>query len=207
MRGYFGIGVERVSKPYNVGSVFRSAHAFGASFVFTVAASYPRRAGQTTDTSDSTGQVPFYAFPDAASLVLPDGCKLVGVELFDDSIDLPSFQHPLRAAYILGAERYGLSPEMAARCDFIVKIPTRFSLNLGMAGVIVMYDRLISRGRFAPRPVAEGGPRAPLAEHVHGWPTFRTMEAHRAPAPLAELAETEQLERAGRTGSRGVDDS
>lgn len=194
MRGYFGIGVERVSKPYNVGSVFRSAHAFGASFAFTVAAAYPRRAGHRTDTSDSRGQMPFYAFPDAASMVLPDGCRLVGIELFDDSIDLPSFRHPVQAAYVLGAERFGLSPEMAARCDYIVKIPTRFSLNLGMAGVLVMYDRLISRGRFAPRPVAEGGPTEPLAPHVHGGPTLRAMAAHQAPAPLAEVGETERLE-------------
>ncbi|MBB4286245.1 RNA methyltransferase [Roseospira goensis] len=202
MRGYFGIGVERVSKPYNVGSVFRSAHAFGASFVFTVAAAYTRKAGHNTDTSDSVASVPFYAFPDAETLVLPQGCKLVGVELFDDSIALPSFQHPLCAAYVLGAERFGLSPEMAARCDYVVKIPTRFSLNLGMAGVLVMYDRLISRGRFAPRPVAEGGPRAPRPAHVHGGPTVRAMEPHRAPPPLAELAETERLERDGTSAGR-----
>jgi len=199
MRGYFGIGVERVSKPYNVGSVFRSAHAFGAGFVFTVAATYPRREGHNTDTSDSMGQMPFYDFPDVASMMLPEGCKLVGIELFDDSIELPSFQHPLRAAYILGAERFGLSPEMAARCDYVVKIPTRFSLNLGLAGALVMYDRVLSRGRFAPRPVGEGGPREALAEHVHGGPTFRSMQPHRAPAPLAELAETEGLDVHGRS--------
>ena len=34
LRGYFGIGVEGISKPMNVGNLFRSAHAFGASFVF-----------------------------------------------------------------------------------------------------------------------------------------------------------------------------
>ncbi len=37
MRGYFGIGAEGISKAMNVGSLFRSAHAFGASFMFTVA--------------------------------------------------------------------------------------------------------------------------------------------------------------------------
>jgi len=201
MRGYFGIGVEGVSKAYNVGSVFRSAHAFEAGFVFTVAAQYCQRAGHATDTSDSISQMPFYSFPDAAHLTLPEGCKLVGIELFEDSIDLPSFQHPLRAAYVLGAERHGLSPAMAERCDYIVKIPTRFSLNLGLAGALVMYDRIISRGRWAPRPVAEGGPKQDLPKHVHGGPTFRrpqAMEAHRAPPPLAELAETERVEHSGR---------
>ena len=50
MRGYFGIGVERVSKPMNVGNLFRSAHAFGASFIFTIDAAYSPRAAKS-DTS------------------------------------------------------------------------------------------------------------------------------------------------------------
>jgi hypothetical protein len=35
----------------------------------------------------------------------------------------------------------------------------KFCVNVGVAGAIVMYDRLISMGRFAPRPVSAGGPR------------------------------------------------
>ena len=30
MKGYFGIGVEGISKAVNVGTLFRTAHAFGA---------------------------------------------------------------------------------------------------------------------------------------------------------------------------------
>ena len=86
----------------------------------------------------------------------------------DDSIELPSFRHPRQAAYVLGPERGGLSPELVARCDHIVKIPTRFSLNLSLAGALVMYDRLITLGRFAPRPVRPGGPTEPLPPHVQG---------------------------------------
>ena len=44
MRGYFGIGVEGVAKPMNLGALWRAAHAFGASFVFAVGAAYGRRA-------------------------------------------------------------------------------------------------------------------------------------------------------------------
>ena len=36
MRGYFGIGVENVSKAMNAGAVMRTAHAFGANFSFFV---------------------------------------------------------------------------------------------------------------------------------------------------------------------------
>ena len=64
MRGFFGIGVESISKEMNVGNLFRSAHAFDASFVFTVNANYTRRGGQRSDTSDSLAHLPFYGFPD-----------------------------------------------------------------------------------------------------------------------------------------------
>ena len=36
MRGYFGIGVEGISKPMNAGAVLRTGHAFGADFAFFV---------------------------------------------------------------------------------------------------------------------------------------------------------------------------
>ena len=45
MKGYFGIGIEGPSKSMNVGTLFRTAHAFGASFVFTLRAQYDVRAG------------------------------------------------------------------------------------------------------------------------------------------------------------------
>lgn len=187
MRGYFGIGVESIHKPYNVGNLFRSAHAFDASFVFTVNAQYERRLGHRTDTSDALKQLPFYQFGSAGEMLLPKGCQLVGVELTEDAIELPSFRHPLQAAYVMGPERGSLSAEMQARCDFMVKIPTKFCLNVGTAGILVMYDRLLSRGKFPPRPVRPGGPTEPLREHVHGGPVFRTMERFRQPPPLGEV--------------------
>ncbi|SDG73066.1 RNA methyltransferase [Roseospirillum parvum] len=189
MRGYFGIGIESVSKQYNVGALFRSAHAFGAAFVFTVSAQYERDQGHRTDTSDALGHLPFYQFPTVEQMILPDGCKLVGVELTEKSIPLPSFQHPLHAAYIMGPERGSLSADMHQACDFIVQIPSRFCLNVGAAGLIVMYDRMISRGRFAPRPLKPGGPSEDLPPHTHGAPLMRTperqaaLERHRQPPP------------------------
>ena len=48
MRGYFGVGLEQSSKPMNAGNLVRTAHAFGASFLFTVNAEYSvRKANQT----------------------------------------------------------------------------------------------------------------------------------------------------------------
>lgn len=186
MRGYFGIGVERVSKPMNAGAIFRSAHAFGASFVFTVDAAYQRRTGALADTSNSLEHLPFYDFPTIDDMRLPDDCRLVGIELTDDAVMLPSFRHPSRCAYVLGPERGSLTPEMVAKCDFVIKIPTSFCINVSVAAAIVMYDRSVSMGRFAERPVRTGGPLAEMPEHRHGAPVLRTLEPHRATPPLGE---------------------
>ncbi|MFO1082820.1 MAG: RNA methyltransferase [Reyranellaceae bacterium] len=176
MKGYFGIGVEGVSKAVNVGTLFRTAHAFGASFVFTLRAQYKRREGALSDTSDTPRSVPAYAFDDLESFCLPHGCRLIGIEITDQAIELPSFRHPRQAAYVLGAEREGLSPDVQALCDYVVKIPMRFSVNLGVAGALVMYDRLISLGRHAPRPVGEGGPTEAMAPPVFGEPMYKRRQ-------------------------------
>ncbi len=179
MRGYFGIGVEGVSKAMNAGNLFRSAHAFSASFVFTVAAAYSTAEGGRADTSNAPNEVPFYSFESVETLMLPKGCALVGVELDDRAVDLPSFRHPRRAAYVLGMERGSLSEELMSCCDFAVRIPTRFSLNLAAAGAVVMYDRLISLRQFGARPVVPGGPVEALPPHVFGEPVWKKKQARR----------------------------
>jgi tRNA G18 (ribose-2'-O)-methylase SpoU len=157
-RGYFGIGAEGISKPMNLGALMRTAHAFGASFTFSVAAARAIRVMENADTSKSTEHVPYYPWETIADMALPKGCALVGVELTDDAVDLPSFRHPLSAAYVLGRERGDLSPKMIARCSHVVKIPTRFCINVSLAGALVMYDRVMSMGGYPPRPVKAGGP-------------------------------------------------
>ncbi|HET7211409.1 MAG TPA: TrmH family RNA methyltransferase, partial [Methyloceanibacter sp.] len=87
---------------------------------------------------------------------------------------------PLRAAYVLGPERGRLTPELAARCQHLVRIPSAFSLNVATAGAIVMYDRLRALGRFAARPVAEHGQTLPPAPHVQGAPRRRRKPVDRA---------------------------
>lgn len=171
-RGYFAIGAERMSKSLNLGNLMRSAHGFGASFTFTIGATY-QALEAAADTSKGAQHLPHYNWREITDMALPDGCRLVGVELTDDAVDLPSFRHPLRAAYVLGPERGSLSPGIIERCDWVVKIPTAFCINVAMAGAVVMYDRVRTLGRFAPRPILEGGPTEVLPEHVWGRPMRR----------------------------------
>ncbi len=102
MRGYFGIGIEGVSKPMNLGSLLRTAHAFNASFVFTIGAVFETREIALADTSDATASLPLHEYQDLACLQLPRGCRLVGIELLDDAVDMPSFRHPAAGGLCAG---------------------------------------------------------------------------------------------------------
>jgi len=168
MRGYFAIGVEGISKPMNLGSLLRTAHAFGASFFFALKPAFKVKEVKLSDTSDAAKHLPLYTFDSVDELLLPKGCALVGIELTEDAVELPSFFHPQAAAYVLGPERGSLSPALQARCDHLVKIPTKFCINVGLAGALVMYDRQISQGRFARRGVNPRAEPQALPEHVSG---------------------------------------
>jgi len=189
-RGYFGIGVEGISKAMNLGAILRTAHAFHASFSFTINATVDVDKILQADTSIAINNMPVHAYRDIAEFTLPLGCRLVGVEITDDAIDLPSFTHPPAAAYVLGGERDSLSSALVDRCDFIVKIPTRFCVNVSVAAALVIYDRMISLGRFAERPVRVGGPTEVLKQHRHGLPKWKKKRLARdAAAQLAAKPE------------------
>lgn len=167
MRGYFAIGAEGMSKQLNLSTLVRSAYAFEASFVFTVNA-HSKALRKGTDSSKALTHLPVYNWASVEDMQLPDSCKLVGVEFIDEAIDLPSFCHPVNAAYVLGPEKGILSEEMLAKCDHIIKIPTRFCINVSVAGSIIMYDRIRSLGRFSPKPLSEINKITKLEDHVHG---------------------------------------
>ncbi|GAA0539622.1 tRNA G18 (ribose-2'-O)-methylase SpoU [Rhizomicrobium palustre] len=173
MRGYFGVGVDGISKPMNLGNLSRIANAFDASFFFSVNA-LVKLSDAESDTSRAQKAMPYYQFATTDEFRLPTGCKLVAVEITEDAVELPRFRHPQRAAYVFGAERLSISKEMLKRADYVVKIPMKFSINVGMAGAIVLYDRLISLGGYPPRPVMTGGKQADLPPpHQWGAPLVR----------------------------------
>ena len=179
-RGYFGIGVEGVSKSANVGALLRT----GACVRGVVLLHDRRRLGFARRAAGRyrrhAGACAAVALPRVGALALPRGCALVGIEMLDGAIDLPSFRHPLNAAYVLGPERAGLSPALLARCGTWCG-SDRFALNLAVAGALVLYDRLLQHGRFAERPVGSGGGvSAPAAKATgsparHGPPRFRRV--------------------------------
>ena len=188
MRGYFGIGIEGVSKPMNLGSLLRTAHAFGASFVFTIGAAFDARIAAAPTPRPPWPTCRCTPIPISPAFSLPHGCRLVGVELVDDAIELPSFRHPPPGRLCAGGRtRQPVAGALVERCDFVVRIPDPLLRQSRLAGALVMYDRMICLGRFAERPVRAGGADGRRPRHVHGEPVWKRSARRAAETPRATV--------------------
>ena len=139
-QGFFGIGIQNGKTPENLGVLWRSAQNMGASFIFTIGNRYAK---QACDTHKAVGAMPYFHYDTFNDFFknLPKGAMLVGVELDKKATQLESFEHPRRCVYLLGAEDHGLSKTAKEKAHFLVKFKSDLSLNVSVAGSIVMYDR------------------------------------------------------------------
>jgi len=147
MRGYFAIGIYHPKTSTNMGTLWRSAYIFGASFIFTIGRRYQK---QASDTVKAYRHIPLYNFLDFQDFhkFLPYDCQIVCVEIADNSIALHKFNHPERAIYLLGAEDEGIPKEILKNYQIIQIISDLpFCLNVAVAGSIVMHDRFIKEGQ------------------------------------------------------------
>lgn len=143
--GYFSIGIYHGKHEVNQDTLWRSAYAFGASFVFTIGQRFSR---QASDTGKAYCNIPMFNFSTIDDLIehLPYSCPLVGVELDEEAISLDRFVHPIRATYLLGAEDHGLPEKVRQRCHCLVQIDNlAMCLNVSTVGSLVLYDRMTQR--------------------------------------------------------------
>lgn len=139
-RGFFAIGVVHGKSAVNIGTLWRTANIFGAAFIFTVGRRYGH---QCSDTMKTPRHVPLFHFATVDDLVqhLPQDCPLLGVELHPDAEPSHRLKHPARACYLLGAEDHGLSMHELQLCHRTLVLPGDHSLNVAVAGSLVVYDR------------------------------------------------------------------
>jgi tRNA G18 (ribose-2'-O)-methylase SpoU len=147
MRGYFGIGIENGKTVANIGTLWRPAHNLGAAFIFTVGQRYKY---QSSDNTKAWRSIPLFQYGNFDEFYdnLPHDCQLIGVEYpHPKAKALPDFVHPERAVYLLGAEDHGLSRKALEMCHHFIMIPGSKldqSLNVSVAGSIIMYDRVLA---------------------------------------------------------------
>jgi len=128
----------------NYGTLFRSAFAFGADFVFLIGRRFKR---QSSDTTQSHRHLPLFEYPTIDDFIehTPYDCQLVGVEICERAINLKIVTHPERAIYILGPEDGSLPQSLINKCQIVTQIPTQYCLNVAVAGSIILYDRISKR--------------------------------------------------------------
>lgn len=139
-KGYFGIGCMNMKNSLNYGTLFRTAQIFNADFIFLIGCRFK---GQASDTMKSWKHVPTFVYTDFNDFNQhrPHDCKLIGIELVENATPLKEFKHPKQACYLLGAEDNGLTNEAITKCQELVVLPGERSLNVSVAGSIVLYDR------------------------------------------------------------------
>lgn len=147
VRGFYGIAVYAPKHYENIGTLFRSARAMGASMIFQIGRRYKL---QKSDTGKAYRSIPFLEVENWESFlkIKPRDTTLVGCELTSRSSSLVNFVHPERAIYVLGSEDFGLQENVLRDCNTVVKIPslTIESLNVAVAGSLILYDRQVKRG-------------------------------------------------------------
>ncbi|MGX1098887.1 RNA methyltransferase [Amorphus sp. MBR-141] len=146
MRGFTAIGLVRPKNAINVGSVLRAAQCYGASMVAIQGDRTPVRA--VTDTMKAWRHIPVLRGDDLHNLI-PFDAVPVAVDLVDDAVDLPAYQHPQRAFYVFGPEDGTLGRSTLDWCAHRVKVPTRACMNLAATVNVVLYDRMAKAERAA----------------------------------------------------------
>ena len=123
-----------------MGTLWRSAYILGASYIFTIDKRYKK---QSSDVLKTWARIPLFHYDSFDEFMqnIPYDCRVIAVELTDEAVFLSDFEHPKRAIYILGAEDDGLPKEILEKCHYTIKLPGNNSLNVAVAGSIVLHDR------------------------------------------------------------------
>lgn len=141
--------LDQVRSLYNVGSFFRTCDAVRVTRLvlagITAAPPNPQIAKTALGAEQS---VPWEKTADpvaALDWLRHAGWQLAAVETSLHAVDLFDWQPSFPACVVFGHEVDGIRPEVLARCDVHVRIPTlgtKQSLNVATAGGVVLYDLL-----------------------------------------------------------------
>lgn len=136
------IALENTERDFNMGTIVRSANAFGVRHVHVVGRrSWNKRGAMATD---KYLHVHYHAtVAEFVSAMHTRGKRIIGVDNIPGAIPLVDAEFSERDVLVFGQEGPGVSPELAAAAEQIVAIEQRGStrsLNVGVAAGIVMYE-------------------------------------------------------------------
>jgi 23S rRNA (guanosine2251-2'-O)-methyltransferase len=141
------LALDHLVDPQNVGTLLRSAEAFG---VRTILIPRDRSAGITPAVvNSSAGAVEHLNVVQVVNLaqeldrLKARGHWIVGIENHERAQILGEASIPTPCVLVIGSEGQGMGPNLAKRCDLLLKIEMRGevnSLNAATAGSIALYQ-------------------------------------------------------------------
>lgn len=137
--------LDGVQDPGNVGTIWRTADAFGADgLILCGGCADPWSPKTVRATMGAVFRLPVYecSLEEAAGRLAQAGVPLYAAALREDTVDVRAV--PLdRAAVVIGSEGRGVSQEALERCWKTVKIPMRDrceSLNAAVAASVALWE-------------------------------------------------------------------
>jgi tRNA (guanosine-2'-O-)-methyltransferase len=142
-----GLLLDSVGQPFNVGSIIRTAAAFGVERIWLCGDTAPP--GHPSARRTALGTERFIAFENepaasaAAATAAADGLRVIAVELTDGAVPLHDAPLDGDVCLALGNEDRGCSPALLDAADVVAYIPQTGrvgSLNVAAAAAIVLAE-------------------------------------------------------------------
>lgn len=136
------IAIENLERDYNMGTIVRSANAFGVRHIHVIGRRQWNKRGAMM--TDKYLYVHYYdSADDFLAAMSQVGKVVVAIENNTDSQPLSSAKLTHNTVFVFGSEKSGLSADLINKADQVVHIEqlgsTR-SLNVGVAAGIAMYE-------------------------------------------------------------------
>ncbi len=154
--------LEHVDKPHNLSAILRTCDAVGAMEAHVV--SLPGRLPTFNSTAQGSQKwVPLHRHSsslEAAQALKAKGFRLYGTHLSVDAVDYRQCDFTGPTAFVLGAEKWGLSEAMAEAVDQAIVIPMGGmvqSLNVSVAAATLLFEALRQREAAGQVPRAGEG--------------------------------------------------
>lgn len=137
----FGVAIENFAHDMNIGSVVRTANAFGAAEVHIVGRRrWNRRGAMVTDRYQHIRHHPDAA--DLAGWAATRGVPLIGVDNLPGAVPLETYDLPRECVLLFGQEGPGISEQARDACAAVLSIAqfgsTR-SINAAAAAAVAMH--------------------------------------------------------------------
>ncbi len=167
--------LEAVDKPHNLSAILRSCDAVGVLEAHVVSLKgRPRTFNSTAQGSQKW--VPLRPHDDVETALAGlrgQGFRIFGTHLSVNALDYRQCDFTGPTAFVLGAEKWGLSPQASAGVDqalFIPMLGMVQSLNVSVAAAVLLFEALRQRQAAGLVPAAgEGLPSGRRADLLFEW--------------------------------------